>query len=441
MTAVSTRLRQPRVDLLGRQKPSLFRFSALAIILIGSIAGFPLVVGLATLAGEPSTPFSIAFRASLLACSLLVILRYGIHISNRPLLVLFIAFWIIYFARLAYETTYNSDALARDAATYWSFAAGTCFFPGIAVAAARGVRNGQDLAHWTLVATLIALAMVGLSVHTTMTLDGNVYDVGRYGLDSLNPISFGHLGATVALLAYARLRLAKIRLSTLVLLVAVTIAGLLATLASASRGPLVACAAGIFFVESLKGGRYVVFAALLGIIALLVLTPDFGVIDNVLGSQTSSRFESAIHLADPSTRGRIEQISSAWRIFLDHPLLGGGIEDPKFGIYPHNVFVEAFMATGILGGGVFLTLAVLSTVTAFKIGRRGGAYGALGVLYVQYLTAAQFSGGIYLVYTLWALIGFLSRFPLQPHLRMRARKPGYAGVNPRAASLPGAGYV
>ena len=70
--------------------------------------------------------------------------------------------------------------------------------------------------------------------------------------------------------------------------------------------------------------------------------------------------------------------------------------------YPHNLIVEAFMATGLLGGLIFLYLnfRVLQLVHLMKDTEKFW----LGLLFIQFFIFSMFSGNLYTSFFYWIFL-------------------------------------
>ena len=109
-----------------------------------------------------------------------------------------------------------------------------------------------------------------------------------------------------------------------------------------------------------------------------------------------------------STIGRLDLYSSAWNLFLDNPLFGAGLEDPTFGGYPHNVVIEAFMATGFAGGVAFVIGVVAMVYAAFVVIRELPLYAWMALIALQQLLSAQFSGTLIQSTTMWGAMALMT---------------------------------
>jgi O-antigen ligase len=127
---------------------------------------------------------------------------------------------------------------------------------------------------------------------------------------------------------------------------------------------------------------------------------------------------------DRSASMRIELMTSAWHGFKAQPLFGSGFEERTSGYYPHNVVVEAFMATGMLGGVIFLLLIAMTLRAALRLMLARDSQSWLAVLCIQYLVAAQFSGALYASMPMWGLMcATMSRHVAVGRANLRTVRP------------------
>lgn len=392
--------------MITRIRPSFL----ISLIIVWSIAGFQLVAGLANILGISSTGWVFSFRAFIALVSGLLVLegliRRRLHFGIGTFL--FFAFWAAYSMRLVHGTIIDPQPLGRPAFIYWSFGIGACLVPAWAVALHGNSIKSGVLSLWLVSLSTIFLLIAYFAGSTVVQSEtGRVYDTGRLMLESINPIKVGHTAATLVLCVHWLIRFSRPSKPRILALLALTLFAGLMLFESGSRGPLVAMLIGMIFLEALKGGWSLLFMIMLGVVVSPFLVFDMSALDHLLGVSFFSRLDAALTFADASSRMRLAQLSGAWQLFLDNPLLGGALEDPTFRIYPHNIIVEAFMATGIFGGLLLLVLCVWALLKAFAEALLSPESALVGALFVQYLLAAQFSSSIWGAYPFWVLCGFV----------------------------------
>jgi O-antigen ligase len=100
----------------------------------------------------------------------------------------------------------------------------------------------------------------------------------------------------------------------------------------------------------------------------------------------------------------LDLLRNGWSQFVSSPLLGSGVVEDNTGFYPHNVVVEAFMATGVVGGTALLVALIGGAWLALKLALSNGERQWVALLYFQYLFAALLSGAVIGSGTMWCLL-------------------------------------
>lgn len=371
-----------------------------------ALFGFPLAAVASAALSLPSTPISVAVRALVLGISLMILLRpltSGLWVTRSLQFWLLWLFWGGYLGRIAVALAAGS-ALSRGALDYWSFALGACLIPMSALALA-----GPLPAPGRLVTALLRIGLAGcglallLAGPMSLSTSGAVNYQGRYALPALNPIFFGHFAASLAILGYWAAR--NRHEARLLGWVAIGV-GLLGVILSGSRGPVVALAGALALAELARGGRMLVLAALAALPLGILILLDPLALDRWFGVATMSRMGSGLRLEDAAAVGRLVSFDGAWRQFAAHPLLGSALEETQTGLYPHNLFLEALMTTGLMGASA-LTIALAGLAGAVIRLLRTPALGWIAALALQYGLAAQFSGSIYSATAFWPLLGLV----------------------------------
>lgn len=162
------------------------------------------------------------------------------------------------------------------------------------------------------------------------------------------------IAAAVALLGRQRPRRILYALAGLILLVAI---GLSFSKGAILLGVPVALAVTLIF----WGGRRAIWAlAGLGLVGLLVLIP----------LSTVPRFADLLNLSSGTSFFRIQLWRSAWTMFIDHPLLGVGLDNFLYAYrghyvlpeawqepnlpHAHNIILDSLTRLGLLGFAVFI---------------------------------------------------------------------------------------
>lgn len=374
-----------------------------------TIAGYPLASTLPLLLGVESRVVSIPFRALVLGLAVMLIgkgmLRERVQ-WNWPLAA-FTVFWLVYVWRLATDTLFEPKLLRLQGWEYWLYAMGVCYLPSLAAQFRREPGGASEVAFPLAVRVALAacIAVLWIGIHTVLSGDITSLLKGRLTSETLNPISLGHLGASLLLLCAFGLYQDHLTRGRSLLYSFGAAVGILTALLSASRGPLVAMAAcGVLLFLSYTKREAIARSLPLFILLLVFAGAGAWYAETALGFNVISRFAVlGEHSYDESSAERVQLVSNAWAQFLDAPLLGSRIEEAVSSYYPHNIVIEAFLATGIIGGValiVFMAGALIGLVRLLLV-RHPLSW--CGLLFLQYAIAAQFSFALYLSGAFWLL--------------------------------------
>jgi len=376
-----------------------------------AIAGYPLISFLPVVLGIDSRAVSVPYRAFVVIASSVLFYRCGLATGRfyRGLFWLPLSiFWGLYFFRLFLDTALVPTGLRLHPSEYLMFAVGVSFLPMLPFFIHTSARTRQRALALTLAMAGTAVSL-GLSTALLSLLSGDtsVLERGRLAIATLNPISFGHLGASMVLLAAAALLSARTNTfrGSLALLSVVGL-GLGVTVLSGSRGPLLALFVGlaVLFLSALRRDMQL-RVVVVGVVLLVGGFYGGTIIQERLGFGVLTRFqESGAQLTGQSSLERLQLMRDTWQQVLEHPLVGSGLEERNSHSYPHNVVLESFMATGVLGGSMFVTLLIMSVIATWSVVRRQRQSAWIAALYSQYLIGAQVSGSLYGSSAMWIVM-------------------------------------
>lgn len=171
------------------------------------------------------------------------------------------------------------------------------------------------------------------------------------------------------------------------------IVSLLPFFMGASRGSIIALALPILFLVVATQGRLAIIASIAS--GLMVLAMIFA--SNYLGNGVFARFLSIREdiASEASEASRIFLWRSSIQQFRESPILGSSLENLAFNYYPHNIFLEVMMSTGMLGLTPFLILIFIAFQRCFLILKYGSRHYWVVVLFLQSLSQSLFSGALY----------------------------------------------
>ena len=177
---------------------------------------------------------------------------------------------------------------------------------------------------------------------------------------------------------------------------------------AASRGPLVASVV-LFIIMVWIGwsGKARIQLAVL-VIGLLVALPEIIRRVTEVGTRLDVYFGSVeAFLGSESTLGRYDLMNNAWQQFLGHPILGSSLVEQTWMTNPHNIVVESFMATGLMGGIPFCIVVLVGLIKAFRLFLKRPQSSWIPLLFVHSFISSLFSGVLYFEPFFWGTLGAL----------------------------------
>jgi len=368
------------------------------------IGGYPLIAVLPPIFRlENSRDVTVAFRA--IALIYYIAVGYQLSIQKRFSFGLFgtafVVFWLLYSARILFETTQRPETLVREPYEYYLYPFFVTLIPSIFSYSRYTIQEALiagKLLLYILIADGIAISLTYFTVSVVTLAES---ERAQFALSTINPITVGHLGLTLGLMAVAMFT--KIPASYRVWIGWAGVLGFWLLIASASRGALVSFAvvAGVFWATKIRRSiknKFVMEATMMMVVAaILIVAPIWlaGYVEDTEGFSTKSRVEMIGTEDDLAGNMRMMSFEGAWNQFLESPFLGDALEEKTTGFYPHNNVLEAFMTTGFLGGALMVFLYVVSFVNAVKLIASETTYTWIGLVLLQYLVATQFSGAIW----------------------------------------------
>lgn len=372
-----------------------------------SICGYALSSGISVLLDIDNRVLSYLYRGVLFCLSFMVVFNLGTKNKvaySGDLLVLLFLFWAAYTIRLLVDVYLGDSYLALNAEVYFLVAYGGCLIPMLALMRKYNERvlcKARDM--------ILYFASSAVILHLFVYFSEREINITRFQTDYLNPISFGHLGATISLVAISLMysKALYTRVHAIVTLGLLCL-GLFSLAASASRGPVISFVGAMLFLYFASG-----ISRKLGIKVASIIIFSIGslflastYVETEFGFITVSRINSMLSGSkDLSIIERRNTISGAFRQFKESPIVGSSIEEHESGFYPHNIFVEGLLSTGMLGGVPLILLILLTLSKAFTLVRRYPSLSFIPLLFVQYSIGAMFSGSLWSNTIFWNLLG------------------------------------
>lgn len=359
---------------------------------------------------------NLAFRVWLcagLAISIPVIVHALLTgFARIYLLVPLAIFWGAYLCRFVTDAYLDQIQLGYLSPTNYIFFLAGISMPSVAAGLAVG-RLSKGKERWDFIAGgLIAAMLVSLSF-------GNVEEtasLGRLQTGMTNPIWSGHLGVSAILVALYLMAFARSFSGFALAMFALPIGGVI-ILRSASRSPVIALGAGlallIWAAILHKSKRAVLIFAVVAIAGVPWLMRRAELEDANIG-RIALYSDNYFH--PDSSSGRDVLFELAWEQFQAKPLTGYALEVQNAGeslFYPHNLSLEALMATGIVGGAPFILTAGAAFLALFWLVKSKDRI-PFALLYAQALVLGSFSGALTSCFSFWFFLGTVLGFGTVP---------------------------
>ena len=361
------------------------------ILFLAILVGFPIVSGVNAVLEIKEQYLSVAYRAIVLICAIIVLISTGIRYKIRINYNLFIGIGFIFFyiLRMLFEWLFDPQASKLDWDNFWVFLIAVCVIPAIPYGERSNIPSGHQILN-----LIVAFGVIGLILNFySATAAGNFSTdeqllSGRLETERLNPISYGHLGVTVTLLSLWSMLIWK---DKSILTKLNVIIGVLGIVASGSRGPLLSFAC-CMVVLSMRLNYKTLLLVLVVILMATLLTKFVGMDDIYFFNRISeSMFEDA---------SRKEIFNDAFDAFRNNVFFGSGY---PFETYPHNLIIEAFSSSGIVAGFLLVSTIVMALIMSSRL-LKDSARGWLSLLFMQYLLSAMVSGSLYYSNIFWTLL-------------------------------------
>lgn len=231
---------------------------------------------------------------------------------------------------------------------------------------------------------------------------------GQYaGVGGIDIITYGHLGLSLVLIAlYILMYLdKKFKLLSILFL----IIGFSAMILSGSRSPFVGLILCLIILLRSKYSKW--YYAIIGIAIMIASFKFFSAeilrLNEYLESIGISSFGRVVNTfisgdvsISEASSGRDDIWNIGWERFLQNPILGASYLLPDDS-YVHNIFIEQFMALGIVGGFLFIIINLKAILFGWNIMTVRPKTVLAYALFIQYLALGCFSRTIIALGAYW----------------------------------------
>ncbi len=385
-----------------------------SLALTGSLAGFFIVSYIPGVLGVDNRLVTVTFRGLMLIILLYISYRwldasqFRTKISVTSLVAVF--FWTAYCLKFIVDVALLQIPLSQPPADMTLYLFGMSLPAFVAFYLIRNINFYRKALIWTMLG-LGACCLVSM-FRTRTAQDVAIHGGGYNANEIINHISYGHMGVTAAILGlFVFLRIDCIHRPWYLRLLGAgaACAGGFTILAAGSRGALVA---GILLIPIVvymglrHGSKFLSIVMLVVFWGVLSVTATY-LTQNGMNLERQIGSATAYGKANPSVANRDAMYRDAWQEYMDHPWAGDSIVEKNSLSYPHNAFLEAFMATGTFGGAAFALLVLIAILHAFRLIKRNPAMAWISLCFFQQLIGAMFSGGLYGNAPLWGMMAIM----------------------------------
>lgn len=382
----------------------------MVLLYILSISGYPLATVIANVIGADNREVSIIFRGCFLLFAVWLFVD-GLLIRRAifkgwfwpPYLV----FFLLYGFRIYWDCFVESVPTAYDPQLYFMFLFGVTLIPSLAFARRISLETSVRTMKAILVTLVATQIMFTLTNREALFLSS---EGQRVQTEALNAISFGTIGGITVIISIflmlgrnARSAFSEERLSISdiffkIALVCCAALGFYTIFLSGSRGPLLSATLVFVVLVLTSYGDNLSdrLAFLWKVIALLLVTMGAFVVFFAEATEVVfQRISATLGGQEMSDIGRFDLWKDGFSEFLDSPFVGSGFEVSTLTFYPHNLPLEALMATGLIGGGVWVIMCWVGIGRAVQVIRTAPDYAWIGVLAIYLFSNSLFSGSLW----------------------------------------------
>jgi O-antigen ligase len=375
------------------------------------------VIALFVSDANASQAITIPYRVAVLLLSIIVIVFLSkkteiksnytnLSLTKKSLILqsMTIVFILIYSIRLFHELI-NNEELISPPFQYLLNWFGICLIPGMTFFFLEFTSPKKYLYYSWIILSINAFFALPLSQQLSQSFAVS----GRLSGEALNPISLGNYATSLILISLYIVMSRKINKTKFnFIFIVPLLPGIYLLFLAASRGPIIgAIVCCLLLILSLKCEGVNIIKLIAGLIIAIFAVNTLSSFATSSGSSYLDRFSSFFagdDFGNTSYVQRPELLEISSRLIADNPILGFGLELPNLG-YPHNIIVEAFLATGLFGGFLFLIISIFTTVKALNmIMDKNSSWSWLGILFIQQLIAAMLSGSLYGSSQFWYLL-------------------------------------
>lgn len=378
-----------------------------------ALFGFNVVSSLVS-DSEQSRIITIPYRLSVVIIGIFLMLKpwflskkqqvIAHKFKNSLALTGLLIFVTAYSCRVIWDTVLTNNALTRDNSEYLFFWLGISLIPSFSFFSI----DISKFKEYFFCCWILLLMGNLLSLFSGNSLQSAfLVQQGRFATTVINPILLGSFGSCLSLMSlfYIWQNKKSINPRFLGYLIGLVV-GIVVLILAASKGPFIGFILSALILICFNQINKIKFKQLLVIFTISVsFIFLISYLQNVMGTNFYSRVVEKLLLEasfESLDTQRVNYFQASLTLIDQNLWLGYGLELPGEG-YPHNLILESFLATGLIGGILFIYVYCYTLVKAIRL-VNSKEMGWLGLLYIQYAILALLSGSLYASFIFWYLL-------------------------------------
>lgn len=389
-----------------------------ALLYFFGFAGFYVALLLVFTLGtsEASRFVTIPYRAFVFFLGLGMFIyaaRRRMYVATGFVPVLVAIFWVLWFVRLGLDVFVYQRELGLSPTEYLQRSVGITIVPMLAFGAVMTERSSRAGFRAIIISSAVFCSLAYFSYGEMLSYGG--YRSLRYlGFDRaelISPLAISYGGALLASLALWRLVYFKDKPVIITFYALALLGGAYIATIGVTRGALVALALAFGVLCGCNLGnrgamqKLLILGAVGGLLLSILLFTTSG--GSTLGRFTGLLIEAS-SLNEDAGSGRIGLYSRAISQFFASPWIGSSVEEMLSKTYPHNAIIEAFMATGVVGGLVYIGLLYYGVRQTWRLLSKSDPRGWVGIVFLNYAIMGMFSGSIIAPGIWYSIYGLLA---------------------------------
>lgn len=339
-----------------------------------------------------------------LSIVILYFISHKIHVlrKNKFLNLLCLLFTSLYIFKVLYSA--NIDAkLSRSWGEYIFYFLSFTTLPFLFYSAVDLVKYKQQIIKSMIIAGL-CLGLLNIYIFKDVLLSGGIGRLSNLtavtGEEVISPLALAYSGAITIVLCLYKLIFEKMKSKEKLLIYSSMLISFVLFFLGATRGALVAVFLSLIIILYFGDAK----KRFMFLTLILFASPVVIAVLNFTGSSLFKRTSNSIK--DGDTSGREVLWQDAYKEFINYPILGGRIE--VSGIYPHNIFLEILMATGVIGFILFLLIMISSLYKGIFQIRKENVYLFPLLIFICGFSQHLVTGSLWGAITLFSSMGMLN---------------------------------